>query len=230
MDYLSCMKIVRKEDLPREKLARLGAGELSLVEILTLIISSGFAKHSATILAQELINSVDGDLAVLARYNLFDFKKLRGIGPAKAALLVASLELGRRRQIFESSTKLVIRNSIDAYSLIKPYLADLIREEFWVFHLNRASTVVLAEKLSIGGVSGTTVDIRLLYKSALERLTSSIILAHNHPSNQMRPSSSDIELTKQVVAAGKIFDIDVVDHLIVGASTFYSFADEGKLN
>jgi DNA repair protein RadC len=224
------MKIVRKEDLPREKLARLGAGELSLVEILTLIISSGFAKHSATILAQELINSVDGDLAVLARYNLFDFKKLRGIGPAKAALLVASLELGRRRQIFESSTKLVIRNSIDAYSLIKPYLADLIREEFWVFHLNRASTVVLAEKLSIGGVSGTTVDIRLLYKSALERLTSSIILAHNHPSNQMRPSSSDIELTKQVVAAGKIFDIDVVDHLIVGASTFYSFADEGKLN
>lgn len=230
MDYLSCMKIVRKEDLPREKLARLGAGELSLVEILTLIISSGFAKHSATILAQELINSVDGDLSVLARYNLFDFKKLRGIGPAKAALLVASLELGRRRQIFESSTKLVIRNSIDAYSLIKPYLADLIREEFWVFHLNRASTVVLAEKLSIGGVSGTTVDIRLLYKSALERLTSSIILAHNHPSNQMRPSSSDIELTKQVVAAGKIFDIDVVDHLIVGASTFYSFADEGKLN
>ena len=230
MGYLSCMKIVRKEDLPREKLARLGAGELSLVEILTVIISSGFAKHSAAILAQELINSVDGDLAVLARYNLFDFKKLKGIGPAKAALLVASLELGRRRQIFESSTKLVIRNSIDAYSLIKPYLADLIREEFWVFHLNRASTVVLAEKLSIGGVSGTTVDIRLLYKSALERLTSSIILAHNHPSNQMRPSSSDIELTKQVVAAGKIFDIDVVDHLIVGASTFYSFADEGKLN
>jgi DNA repair protein RadC len=124
----------------------------------------------------------------------------------------------------------VIRNSVDAYSLIKPYLADLIREEFWVFHLNRASTVVLAEKLSIGGVSGTTVDIRLLYKSALERLTSSIILAHNHPSDQMRPSRSDIELTRQVVKAGKIFDIDVVDHLIVGASSFYSFADEGKLN
>jgi DNA repair protein RadC len=124
----------------------------------------------------------------------------------------------------------VIRNSVDAYCLIKPYLADLIREEFWVFHLNRASTVVLAEKLSIGGVSGTTVDIRLLYKSALERLTSSIILAHNHPSDQMRPSRSDIELTRQVVKAGKIFDIDVVDHLIVGASSFYSFADEGKLN
>jgi DNA repair protein RadC len=224
------MKIVKKEDLPREKLARLGAGELSLVEILTLIISSGFADHSATELAQELINSVEGDLSVLARYNSFDFKKLKGIGPAKAALLVASLELGRRRQIFESSTKLVIRNSMDAYSLIKPYLSDLIREEFWVFHLNRASTVVLAEKLSIGGVSGTTVDIRLLFKSALERLTSSIILAHNHPSNQMRPSRSDIELTNQVVAAGKIFDIDVVDHLIVGATTFYSFADEGKLN
>jgi DNA repair protein RadC len=143
---------------------------------------------------------------------------------------VAALELGRRRQIYESSSKLVIRNSVDAYSLIKPYLADLIREEFWVFHLNRASTVVLAEKLSIGGVSGTTVDIRLLYKSVLERLTSSIILAHNHPSDQMRPSRSDIELTRQVVKAGKIFDIDVVDHLIVGASSFYSFADEGKLN
>ena len=99
-----------------------------------------------------------------------------------------------------------------------------------MFHLNRASTVVLAEKLSIGGVSGTTVDIRLLYKSALERLTSSIILAHNHPSDQMRPSRSDIELTKQVMEAGRLFDIDVVDHLIVGASTFYSFADNGKLN
>ncbi len=169
-------------------------------------------------------------MCVLARYNLYDFKKLKGIGPAKAALLVAALELGRRRQIFESSTKLIIRNSVDAYSLIKPYLSDLIREEFWVFHLNRASTVVLAEKLSIGGVSGTTVDLRLLFKSALEQLTSSIILAHNHPSDQMRPSWSDIELTKQVVDAGRIFNIDVVDHLIIGSTTFYSFADDGKLN
>ena len=216
--------------MPREKLARLGASDMSLVEILTILIGSGFAEHSAADLAKQLLTDIDGDLSMLARYNSFDFRKLKGIGPAKAALLVAALELGRRRQIYESSSKLVIRNSVDAYSLIKPYLADLIREEFWVFHLNRASTVVLAEKLSIGGVSGTTVDIRLLYKSALERLTSSIILAHNHPSNQMRPSRSDIELTRQVVKAGKIFDIDVVDHLIVGASSFYSFADEGKLN
>ncbi len=216
--------------MPREKLARLGASDMSLVEILTILIGSGFAEHSASDLAKQLLTDIEGDLSVLARYNSFDFRKLKGIGPAKAALLVAALELGRRRQIYESSSKLVIRNSVDAYSLIKPYLADLIREEFWVFHLNRASTVVLAEKLSIGGVSGTTVDIRLLYKSALERLTSSIILAHNHPSDQMRPSRSDIELTRQVVKAGKIFDIDVVDHLIVGASSFYSFADEGKLN
>ena len=151
--------------MPREKLARLGVGALSLVEILTLIINTGFAKHSAADLADQLVNAVDGDLSVLARFNVFDFKKMNGIGAAKAALLVASLELGRRRQIFESSSKLVIRNSIDAYGLIKPYLADLIREEFWVFHLNRASTVVLAEKLSIGGVSGTTVDLRLLFKS-----------------------------------------------------------------
>lgn len=224
------MKITKKEDMPREKLARLGASDMSLVEILTILIGSGFAEHSAADLAKQLLTDIDGDLSILARYNSFDFRKLKGIGPAKAALLVAALELGRRRQIYESSSKLVIRNSVDAYSLIKPYLADLIREEFWVFHLNRASTVVLAEKLSIGGVSGTTVDIRLLYKSALERLTSSIILAHNHPSDQMRPSRSDIELTRQVVKAGKIFDIDVVDHLIVGASSFYSFADEGKLN
>jgi DNA repair protein RadC len=224
------MKITQKEDMPREKLARVGASDMSLVEILTILIGSGFAEHSASDLAQLLLNAIDGDLCLLARYNSFDFKKLKGIGPAKAALLVAALELGRRRQIYESSSKLVIRNSIDAYSLIKPYLADLIREEFWVFHLNRASTVVLAEKLSIGGVSGTTVDLRLLYKSALERLTSSIILAHNHPSDQMRPSKSDVDLTKQVVAAGKIFDIDVVDHLIIGSSTFYSFADDGKLN
>ena len=224
------MEITKKEDMPREKLARLGASDMSLVEILTILIGSGFAEHSAADLAKQLLTDIDGDLSLLARYNSFDFRKLKGIGPAKAALLVAALELGRRRQIYESSSKLVIRNSVDAYSLIKPYLADLIREEFWVFHLNRASTVVLAEKLSIGGVSGTTVDIRLLYKSALERLTSSIILAHNHPSDQMRPSRSDIELTRQVVKAGKIFDIDVVDHLIVGASSFYSFADEGKLN
>ena len=121
--------------MPREKLARHGAGELSLVELITILISSGFANHSAADLAQGLVKSVDGDLSILARYNVFDFKKVTGIGMAKAALLVASLELGRRRQIFESSSKLVIRNSIDAYSLIKPYLADLIREEFWVFHL-----------------------------------------------------------------------------------------------
>ena len=224
------MKITQKEDMPREKLARLGASEMSLVEILTILIGSGFAEHSAADLAQLLVDAIDGDLCLLARYNSFDFYKIKGIGPAKAALLVAALELGRRRQIYESGSKLVIRNSNDAYSLIKPYLADLIREEFWVFHLNRASTVVLAEKLSMGGVSGTTVDLRLLYKSALERLTSSIILAHNHPSDQMRPSKSDVDLTKQVVAAGKIFDIDVVDHLIIGSTTFYSFADDGKLN
>jgi DNA repair protein RadC len=224
------MNIVRKDELPREKLARLGAGELSLVEILTLIIGSGYAEHSAAHLAALVVKSIDGDLSKLARYNTFDFLKLKGIGSAKAALLVASLELGRRRQIFESSANLVIRNSVDAYRLIRPYLADLIREEFWVFHLDRASSVVLAEKLSVGGVSGTMVDIRLLYKSALERLTSSIILAHNHPSGQMRPSSSDEDLTKQVVKAGKLFDIDVVDHLIIGATDFYSFADEGKLN
>lgn len=224
------MKTVKNEEMPREKLARLGASELSLVEILTILIGSGFAEHSSAELAQHILNTTEGDLCVLARYNLYDFKKLKGIGPAKAALLVAALELGRRRQIFESSTKLVIRNSVDAYGLIKPYLSDLIREEFWVFHLNRASTVVLAEKLSIGGVSGTTVDLRLLFKSALERLTSSLILAHNHPSDQMRPSWSDIELTKQVVNAGRIFDIDVVDHLIIGSTSFYSFADDGKLN
>lgn len=224
------MKIAKKEDMPREKLARIGASELSLVEILTILIGSGFAEHSAADLARQLLNDIEGDLCVLARYNSFDFRKLKGIGPAKSALLVAALELGRRRQIYESRSKLVIRNSVDAHSIIKPYLADLIREEFWVFHLNRASTVVLAEKLSMGGVSGTTVDLRLLFKSALERLTSSIILAHNHPSDQMRPSRSDIELTRQVVKAGRLFDIDVVDHLIVGTSSFYSFADEGKLN
>lgn len=224
------MKIAKKEDMPREKLARIGASDMSLVEILTILIGSGFAEHSAADLARQLLKDIEGDLCVLARYNSFDFRKLKGIGPAKSALLVAALELGRRRQIYESSSKLVIRNSVDAHSLIKPYLADLIREEFWVFHLNRASTVVLAEKLSMGGVSGTTVDLRLLFKSALERLTSSIILAHNHPSDQMRPSRSDIELTRQVVKAGRLFDIDVVDHLIVGTSSFYSFADEGKLN
>jgi len=216
------------EDRPREILFSKGRETLRLEEILAILIGTGIRDHSALDLAREMIHQVDGDVAKLGRWGLSDFRKIKGIGYAKAAVLVAAMELGRRRMDYQAHVTVDrIRQSADAYDLLKSHLADLIHEEFWVIYLNRAARMIKKECISRGGIAGTVVDIKLILKSAIHLQASSLILAHNHPSGQLQPSEADKQLTNRMLVAAKSVDMLVADHLIINASTYVSFADEG---
>ncbi len=215
-------------DRPREILASKGRELLRLEEILAILIGTGIRDHSALDLAREMMRQVDGDLALLGRWGLPEYCKIKGIGEAKATVLVAAMELGRRRMDFTAqSTVDRIRQSVDAYDLLKAHLSDLPHEEFWVIYLNRAARVIKKECISRGGITGTVVDIKLILKSAIHLQASSLILAHNHPSGHLHPSEADKQLTNRMLAAAKSVDMLVADHLIISASTYVSFADEG---
>ncbi|MEY2894326.1 MAG: hypothetical protein RIS42_45 [Bacteroidota bacterium] len=216
------------EDRPREILFSKGRETLRLEEILAILIGTGIRDHSALDLAREMIHQVEGDVAKLGRWGLSDFRKIKGIGYAKAAVLVAAMELGRRRMDYQAHVTVDrIRQSADAYDLLKSHLADLIHEEFWVIYLNRAARMIKKECISRGGIAGTVVDIKLILKSAIHLQASSLILAHNHPSGQLQPSEADKQLTNRMLVAAKSVDMLVADHLIINASTYVSFADEG---
>ena len=218
------------EDRPREILFTKGREILRLEEILAILIGTGIRDYSALDLAREMIRQVDGDLATLCRWGLPEYRKIKGIGVAKAAVLVAAMELGRRRMDYQANEKVDrIRQSSDAYELLKSHLADLVHEEFWVIYLNRAARMIKKECISRGGIAGTVVDIKLILKSAIHLQASSLILAHNHPSGHLQPSEADKQLTNRMLAAAKSVDMLVADHLIISASTYVSFADEGWL-
>lgn len=224
------IKEIRVTDRPRELMSLRGKENLRLEEILALLIGSGSYHRSAIDLSKDILTSIDFDLAKLGRLNQFDLMKFKGIGLAKASVLVAALELGRRRLAFESRQAIhKITCSKEAFSVIQAQLADLPHEEFWFLHLNRGSRLLKMERLSVGGVSGTSVDVRLVIKSALEHRSSSLILVHNHPSGNLQPSQSDRSITCKIRDAAQLFDIQIADHIIVGHETYFSFADEGIL-
>jgi DNA repair protein RadC len=219
-----------ESDRPREILFSKGRETLRLEEILAILIGTGIRDHSALDLAREMLLQVDGDLTLLSRWGLPEYRKIKGIGTAKAAVLVAAMELGRRRMDYTAnSTVDRVRQSADAYDLLKSHLADLVHEEFWVIYLNRAARMIKKECISRGGIAGTVVDIKLILKSAIHLQASSLILAHNHPSGHLQPSEADKQLTNKMINAAKSVDMLVADHLIISASTYVSFADEGWL-
>lgn len=217
------------EDKPREKLLGKGKHALTDAELLAIILGSGSRNESAVSLAKRILKSANNDLNELSRYSIGDFMKFKGIGEAKAISINALLELGRRREMTGVKDKISIQGSRDCFSAIGPVLQDLNHEEFWILLLNRANEVLSKELISKGGFSATIVDPKVLFKKALDRNASGIILCHNHPSGTLRPSQADISLTKKLVAAGKTLDITVFDHLIISQKGYYSFADEGQL-
>lgn len=219
----------KEEDKPREKLLLKGKAALINAELLAILIGSGTPKVTAVELCTEIMNFVNNDLSQLGKLSVKDLMKFKGIGEAKAITIVASMELGRRRQAENLPNISKIKSSKDIYHILLADLSDLISEEFWVIYLNNSNKVIGKEKLSAGGITGTVVDVRLLFKSAIDRLATSIILAHNHPSGTLRPSQADIKLTNKVKEAGKILDVQLLDHLIVADTGYYSFADEGSL-
>lgn len=217
------------EDRPREKLLLKGTSALSEAELVAILIGSGTANASAVEVAKKVLAAGQNNLNELARLGVKDLMKVKGIGEAKAITIVAALELGRRRKDVEQNDKPKIASSRDAYEHLKGDLMDLSREEFWILLLNRAHRIIKKKRVSEGGVSGTVADPRVIYKIALEDLASGVIVAHNHPSGNLQPSQSDIDLTKKLKEAGKFLEVQLLDHLIVAGNKYYSFADEGIL-
>ena len=217
------------DDRPREKLLLKGTPALSDAELIAILIGSGSREESAVALAKRILKSTQNNINTLAKVSLLDLQKFKGIGEAKAVSVVAALELGRRRRLETALETPKISTSKDAFELLQPILGDLHHEEFWVIYLNNANKVVLKKQLGKGGFTGTLVDIRMVCKNALENNATSMILCHNHPSGKMKPSQSDLNLTKKIIAAGKTLDINVLDHIIVADEMYFSFADEGVI-
>ena len=218
-----------EEDRPREKMLLKGRMALSDAELLAILLGTGTTHLSAVDLARKVLKQCNNSLDELAKMSIAELTKIKGIGPAKAITLVSAMELTRRRANVQSIKRTVIRKSDDVYEHMKPYLLDLIHEEFWVLFLNRANAIMKTSKISSGGMTGTVVDPRLLFREALENLANSIILVHNHPSGTLKPSEADEKLTKKIAKAGEFLDIQILDHLIFTNQGFYSFADHGTI-
>lgn len=227
--YTRSIKQWAEEDRPREKLLLKGKSVLSDAELLGILIGSGTKSMTAVDLAKQILHSADNNLNKLARFSVNDLKKFKGIGEAKAINIVSALELGRRRKEAEHPKAQKVTCSKDAYKLIQPFLQDLSHEEFWILLLDRANQLIKPVSISQGGVSGTVSDPKIIFKNAIEALASGVILAHNHPSGNLKPSEADMRLTRQMQESGKLLEIPVLDHLIISDSGYLSMADEGLL-
>lgn len=216
-----------EEDRPREKLLLKGRSSLTDAEILAILIGSGTITLSAVDVAKLILNGVDNDLNKLSKLTVKELQKFKGIGEAKAITIISALELGRRKMDTSASKEDKINSAKDVYQILRPHFIDLPHEEFWVLLLNRANQVLKKVQISSGGVTGTVVDAKIIFKQALEHLACGIILAHNHPSGNLQASEQDIQLTQKIKAAGILLDIQLLDHLIITNNHFLSFVEEG---
>jgi len=229
MDKISKISIKdwAEDDKPREKLLHKGPAALSNAELIAILIGSGNTDESAVELSKRIMMEVNDNFADLARLTIQDLQKYKGIGEAKAITIAAALEMGRRRNTSILNEKPQAKDSKTAFLLLQKELGDLNYESFCILLLNRANKVLKTIKISDGGITGTVVDLRKVFKMALDNNATSIILGHNHPSGQITPSEADIQLTKKIKEAGVMLDLPVLDHIIVGDGNYYSFADEG---
>lgn len=217
------------EDRPREKLVANGISSLSNAELLAIIIGSGTRTDTAVELSKKVLNMVSNNLHELGKMDLASLKKIPGIGPARAMAIISCIELGRRRNTSGRPTEKKISGSKDVFELFHPLLGDLNHEEFWILLLSRSNRVLDRVRISQGGISGTIIDTRIILKNAVDRLSSSIILCHNHPSGNLKPSDADIRITNKLKDSAQIMDINLIDHIIVADNSYFSFADEGLL-
>ena len=218
-----------EEDRPREKMMLKGAEALSDAELLAILIGSGNTEESAVALMQRVLAAAGNDLNRLGKWEIRDFARFKGLGPAKSITILAALELGKRRKLREHAERLTIRSSEDIYRLFHPLLCDLPHEEFWVLLLNQAAKVIDKVRISRGGIDQTTADVRSILREALLQRATQIALVHNHPSGNTRPSNDDLRLTQQARQAAQTMNIRLLDHVIVTDGSYYSFCDEGQL-
>ncbi|GGH34672.1 hypothetical protein IA57_08185 [Mangrovimonas yunxiaonensis] len=218
-----------QDDQPREKLRDKGKAALSDAELVAILIGSGSRDESALELCKRILASVDNNLNELGKLSLNQLMAFKGIGEAKAISIAAAMELGRRRRGEEALERKKITSSLSVYELMQPIIGELPHEEFWIVYLNNSNKVLQKLQLSKGGITGTLVDVRLVMKTALACGATAIILAHNHPSGTLKPSTADKQITQKLKHAGQSLDIKVLDHLIVTENAYFSFADEGLL-
>lgn len=217
------------EDRPREKLLANGQRTLTDAELIAILIGSGNQEETAVELSRRILIAAGNNLNELGRKGIDDLKQFHGIGEAKAISIVAALELGRRRKDAEVFIKKKITGSKDAADFFQPLLGDLPHEEFWVLLLDRGNKILDHFMVSQGGISGTVIDVRIILKKALDKLTSAIILSHNHPSGTLQASDADMKITRKVKNAAELMDISVLDHIIIAQNNYLSLADEGLL-
>ena len=219
-----------EDDRPREKMLRKGAHSLSDAELLAILIGSGNRDESAVELSRRIMHECSDNINELALLSISDLcKRFKGIGEAKAITIMAALEIGKRRKTSEILERKKITSSLDLFDLFEPQLVDLPHEEFWVGLLNGANKVIEIKRLTQGGSRQTVVDIPMLLKMALEKSAQAVVVAHNHPSGQNRPSHEDEQITRKIKAGCEAIGITLLDHIIIAKGQYYSFADEGKM-
>ncbi|MFW5759018.1 MAG: RadC family protein [Bacteroidota bacterium] len=226
---LTGIKTWAEDDRPREKLLSRSSMALTDAELLAILLGSGTRDLSAVDLARHILVSANNNLSDLSRFSIKDLMKFKGIGEAKAITIAAALELGRRRRLQESLQKKKILTSRDAFDIMHPVLSDNNYEEFWIILLNRNNMVQKSHRISEGSIAGTVADPKKIFKIALEEQASSIILCHNHPSGNTKPSNRDLQITEKCKKAGSFLDLPVLDHIIIAGNNYFSFADEGKM-
>lgn len=224
------IKAWAEDDRPREKLLEKGRQALSDAELIAIIIGSGNWTESAVELSKRIMQQTGNNLAALAKMSVPELMQFRGIGQAKAIAITAALELGRRRMDLDlAENRNKIGGSIDVVKMMRPQLVDLNHEEFWVLLLNRANVLLRKELMSKGGTAGTIVDAKLIFKAAMHNGATAIVLVHNHPSGTARPSDQDRALTRRLRQGAGLLDLEIVDHVIITETEYYSFADDGQL-
>ena len=218
-----------EDDQPREKLLYKGKNALSDAELVAILIGSGSRNESAVELCKRILQQNNNQLHQLQKQSIQQLMQFKGIGEAKAITIVAALELAKRLQLSETKELTKIGSSEDVFKLMQPIIGDLPHEEFWVLLLNNSNKVIYKLQLSKGGLTQTVVDIRMLFKTALEHLATALILVHNHPSGQLVASDADKDITQKIKLAGNSLDIKLLDHLIVTQTGYFSFADDDIL-
>lgn len=223
------IKFLAEDDRPREKFLLKGKSSLSDSELLAIILGSGNNEDSAVELARKILASVDYNWQKLSKQSIKDLMKFKGIGEAKAISVAAALEIGRRKAAQEIPEKEKVTSVNDLYKIFSQYLSDLQTEEFWAIFLDQKNHVIYKTQISKGGISGTLVDVRVIFRIAIEHFATSVVVAHNHPTGNLTPSQPDISITKRIKEAGNLLDIKLLDHLIIGENSFFSFSEQGLL-
>jgi DNA repair protein RadC len=218
-----------EDDKPREKFILKGRNALSDAELIAILIGTGSSTKTAVDLGRELLQLTNGDLYRFGQLGLSQLCTIKGIGESKAISILAALELGRRRKEVGHAKKKKITSAKSAYLELRPHFEDLQHEEFHLLFLNQANFPIQVRQISIGGVAGTYVDSKVIFKAALDCSATAVILAHNHPSGHLKPSEQDVVLTKKLVKAGDQLEIPILDHLIIADNGYFSFSDNGLM-